>query len=106
MQLLVCCSPTTYVLDEDEPRFLEEVDYSAESNDDQDIELADNEGDYEATNQEDALSDSDSTRVLLSWTVFAASTRKLSILDFHSQILAQFVYQGDKLKQPQITGPA
>ncbi|XP_075266693.1 cytosolic carboxypeptidase 1 isoform X4 [Opisthocomus hoazin] len=59
-------SPTTYVLDEDEPRFLEEVDYSAESNDDQDIELADNEGDYEATNQEDALSDSDSTRVLLS----------------------------------------
>ncbi|KAK4817056.1 hypothetical protein QYF61_026364 [Mycteria americana] len=34
-------SPTTYVLDEDEPRFLEEVDYSAESNDDQDIELAD-----------------------------------------------------------------
>ncbi|KAM9586594.1 cytosolic carboxypeptidase 1 isoform 3-T11 [Morphnus guianensis] len=59
-------SPTTYVLDEDEPRFLEEVDYSAESNDDQDIELADNAGDYEATNQEDGLSDSDSTRILLS----------------------------------------
>ncbi|NXD05242.1 CBPC1 carboxypeptidase, partial [Certhia brachydactyla] len=55
-------SPTTYVLDEDEPRFLEEVDYSAESNDDQDIELADNVGDYEATNQDDGLSDSDSTR--------------------------------------------
>ncbi|NXN40697.1 CBPC1 carboxypeptidase, partial [Rhinoptilus africanus] len=55
-------SPTTYILDEDEPRFLEEVDYSAESNDDQDIELADNAGDYEATNQEDGLSDSDSTR--------------------------------------------
>ncbi|NXJ98973.1 CBPC1 carboxypeptidase, partial [Corythaixoides concolor] len=55
-------SPTTYVLDEDEPRFLEEVDYSAESNDDQDIELADNAGDYEAPNQEDGLSDSDSTR--------------------------------------------
>ncbi|NWH25999.1 CBPC1 carboxypeptidase, partial [Grus americana] len=54
--------PTTYVLDEDEPRFLEEVDYSAESNDDQDIELADNAGDYEATNQEDGLSDSDLTR--------------------------------------------
>ncbi|XP_059689244.1 cytosolic carboxypeptidase 1 isoform X1 [Gavia stellata] len=59
-------SPTTYVLDEDEPRFLEEVDYSAESNDDQDIELADNAGDYEASNQEDGLSDSDSTRILLS----------------------------------------
>ncbi|XP_048146422.1 cytosolic carboxypeptidase 1 isoform X1 [Corvus hawaiiensis] len=59
-------SPTTYVLDEDEPRFLEEVDYSAESNDDQDVELADNAGDYEATNQDDGLSDSDSTRLLLS----------------------------------------
>ncbi|KAJ7419253.1 Cytosolic carboxypeptidase 1 [Willisornis vidua] len=59
-------SPTTYVLDEDEPRFLEEVDYSAESNDDQDAELADNMGDYEATNQDDGLSDSDSTRILLS----------------------------------------
>ncbi|XP_009462317.1 PREDICTED: cytosolic carboxypeptidase 1 isoform X2 [Nipponia nippon] len=59
-------SPTTYVLDEDEPRFLEEVDYSAESNDDQDTELADNAGDYEAPNQEDGLSDSDSTRILLS----------------------------------------
>ncbi|NWR90322.1 CBPC1 carboxypeptidase, partial [Furnarius figulus] len=55
-------SPTTYVLDEDEPRFLEEVDYSAESNDDQDVELADNVGDYEATNQDDGLSDSDSTK--------------------------------------------
>ncbi|XP_015704707.1 cytosolic carboxypeptidase 1 isoform X1 [Coturnix japonica] len=59
-------SPTTYVLDEDEPRFLEEVDYSAESNDDQDVELADNVGDYEASNQEDGLSDSDSTRIRLS----------------------------------------
>ncbi|XP_058280217.1 cytosolic carboxypeptidase 1 isoform X3 [Hirundo rustica] len=59
-------SPTTYVLDEDEPRFLEEVDYSAESNDDQDVELADNAGDYEATNQDDGLSDSDSTKMLLS----------------------------------------
>ncbi|KAJ7411580.1 cytosolic carboxypeptidase 1 isoform X1 [Pitangus sulphuratus] len=59
-------SPTTYILDEDEPRFLEEVDYSAESNDDQDVELADNAGDYEATNQDDGLSDSDSTRILLS----------------------------------------
>lgn len=59
-------SPTTYVLDEDEPCFLEEVDYSAESNDDQDIELADNTGDYEATNQDDRLSDSDSARILFS----------------------------------------
>lgn len=66
MELFVCYSPTTYVLDEDEPRFLEEVDYSAESNDDQDVELADTAGDYEATNQDDGLSDSDSTRILLS----------------------------------------
>lgn len=58
-------SPTTYVLDEDEPRFLEEVDYSAESND-EDVELADNAGDYEAANQDDGLSDPDSTRILLS----------------------------------------
>lgn len=64
--ILVHCSPSTYVLDEDEPRFLEEVDYSAESNDDQDIELADNAGVYEASNNEDGLSDSDSTRILLS----------------------------------------
>lgn len=66
MELLVCYSPTTYVLDEDEPRFLEEVDYSAESNDDQDAELADNAADDEAANQDDGLSDSDSTRILLS----------------------------------------
>lgn len=66
MQFLIRYSPTTYVLDEDEPRFLEEVDYSAESNDDQDIELAENVGDYEAVNQEDGLSDSDSTRIFLS----------------------------------------
>ncbi|XP_023799418.1 cytosolic carboxypeptidase 1 isoform X1 [Cyanistes caeruleus] len=59
-------SPTTYVLDEDEPRFLEEVDYSAESNDDLDVEVADNAGDYEATNQDDGLSDTDSTKILLS----------------------------------------
>ncbi|KAM6230772.1 cytosolic carboxypeptidase 1 isoform 1-T1 [Porphyrio hochstetteri] len=59
-------SPTTYVLDEDEPRFLEEVDYSAESNDDQDLELADNACDFEATNQDDGLSDSDSIRMLFS----------------------------------------
>ncbi|XP_043102560.1 cytosolic carboxypeptidase 1 isoform X2 [Puntigrus tetrazona] len=32
-------SPTTYVLDEDEPAFLEEVDYSAESNDENDPDL-------------------------------------------------------------------
>ncbi|TRY99459.1 hypothetical protein DNTS_022999 [Danionella cerebrum] len=32
-------SPTTYVLDEDEPAFLEEVDYSAESEDENDPDL-------------------------------------------------------------------
>lgn len=55
-------SPTTYVLDEDEPRFLEEVDYSAESNDDLDIELAENVGDYEPSAQEEVLSDSELSR--------------------------------------------
>ncbi|XP_050801566.1 cytosolic carboxypeptidase 1 isoform X2 [Gopherus flavomarginatus] len=58
-------SPTTYVLDEDEPRFLEEVDYSAESNDEQDIELADNAGNYEPSVQEEGLSDSEMTRTHL-----------------------------------------
>uniref|UniRef100_A0A8D0GGW5 Cytosolic carboxypeptidase 1 n=1 Tax=Sphenodon punctatus TaxID=8508 RepID=A0A8D0GGW5_SPHPU len=58
-------SPTTYILDEDEPRFLEEVDYSAESNDEQDIELADNSGDYDTCAQEDGLSDSEIARTHL-----------------------------------------
>lgn len=31
--LLSSSSPTTYVLEEDEPSFLEAIDYSAESND-------------------------------------------------------------------------
>ncbi|XP_053512330.1 cytosolic carboxypeptidase 1 isoform X1 [Artibeus jamaicensis] len=57
-------SPTTYVLDEDEPRFLEEVDYSAESNDELDIELAEN-ADYEPSTQEEVLSDSESSRTFL-----------------------------------------
>nr|XP_044987008.1 cytosolic carboxypeptidase 1 isoform X3 [Jaculus jaculus] len=54
-------SPTTYVLDEDEPRFLEEVDYSAESNDEIDIELPEN-ADYENSAPEEVLSDSESSR--------------------------------------------
>ncbi|XP_042527014.1 cytosolic carboxypeptidase 1 isoform X2 [Dipodomys spectabilis] len=58
-------SPTTYVLDEDEPRFLEEVDYSAESNDELDIELAENVGDYEPSAQEEILSDSELPRTYL-----------------------------------------
>ncbi|XP_021567241.1 cytosolic carboxypeptidase 1 isoform X2 [Carlito syrichta] len=59
-------SPTTYVLEEDEPRFLEEVDYSAESNDELDIELAENAGDYEPSAQEEILSDSELSRTYLS----------------------------------------
>ncbi|XP_057404949.1 cytosolic carboxypeptidase 1 isoform X6 [Balaenoptera acutorostrata] len=58
-------SPTTYVLDEDEPRFLEEVDYSAESNDELDIELAENAGDHEPSAQEEVLSDSELSRTYL-----------------------------------------
>lgn len=59
------CSPTTYVLDEDEPRFLEEVDYSAESNDELEVELAENTGDYELSAQEEAISDSEVSRTHL-----------------------------------------
>ncbi|XP_026559650.1 cytosolic carboxypeptidase 1 isoform X1 [Pseudonaja textilis] len=58
-------SPTTYVLEEDEPRFLEEVDYSAESNDEPDIDLANNAGDYEPCLHEDGLSDSEIMRTHL-----------------------------------------
>ncbi|KAJ7335584.1 hypothetical protein JRQ81_013525 [Phrynocephalus forsythii] len=58
-------SPTTYVMEEDEPRFLEEVDYSAESNDEPDIDLANTAGDYEPSLQEDGLSDSEITRTHL-----------------------------------------
>lgn len=57
-------SPTTYVLEEDEPRFLEEVDYSAESNDELDNELTENVGDYEPSAQEEVLSDSEPPRYL------------------------------------------
>lgn len=77
-------SPTTYVLDEDEPRFLEEVDYSAESNDDLDIELAENTGDYEPSAQEEVLSDSES-RTYLSWTLchhLLIAKKKWNILVF------------------------
>uniref|UniRef100_A0ACB8ERD0 Cytosolic carboxypeptidase 1 n=2 Tax=Sphaerodactylus townsendi TaxID=933632 RepID=A0ACB8ERD0_9SAUR len=58
-------SPTTYVMEEDEPRFLEEVDYSAESNDEPDVDLTNNAGDYEPCLQEDGLSDSETTRTHL-----------------------------------------
>ncbi|KAK6492975.1 cytosolic carboxypeptidase 1-like isoform X1 [Huso huso] len=56
-------SPTTYVLDEDEPPFLEEVDYSAESNEDADVN--ENAADNDPSTQEDVLSDSEATRVYL-----------------------------------------
>nr|XP_056704336.1 cytosolic carboxypeptidase 1 isoform X3 [Euleptes europaea] len=60
-----CSSPTTYVMEEDEPRFLEEVDYSAESNDEPDVDLTNNAGDYEPSLQEDGLSDSEISRTHL-----------------------------------------
>ncbi|XP_069785882.1 cytosolic carboxypeptidase 1 isoform X4 [Narcine bancroftii] len=56
-------SPTTQVLDEDEPRCLEEVDYSAESSDEQEGDLnetTDFDPQYfDASMQEEQLSDSD-----------------------------------------------
>ncbi|XP_072441961.1 cytosolic carboxypeptidase 1 isoform X6 [Chiloscyllium punctatum] len=57
------CNPTTQVLDEDEPRCLEEIDYSAESSDEQEIDLnetADFDTQYfDPSTQEEQLSDSD-----------------------------------------------
>ncbi|XP_028911597.1 cytosolic carboxypeptidase 1 isoform X2 [Ornithorhynchus anatinus] len=55
-------SPTTYVMDEDEPRFPEEVDYSADSDDEQDTELAENTVDFESCVHEDSVSASRSSR--------------------------------------------
>ncbi|XP_078070577.1 cytosolic carboxypeptidase 1 isoform X2 [Mustelus asterias] len=56
-------SPTTQVLDVDEPRCLEEIDYSAESSDEQDVDLnetADFDTQYfDPNTQEEQLSDSD-----------------------------------------------
>ena len=47
-------------MDEDEPRFLEEIDYSTDSTDELDIELTENARDYEPSAQEEVLSDSES----------------------------------------------
>nr|XP_006006117.1 PREDICTED: cytosolic carboxypeptidase 1 isoform X1 [Latimeria chalumnae] len=55
-------SPTTYVLEEDEPRFLEEIDYSAESNDEQETDLQDTAGDYDLCPQEDGFSDTEMSK--------------------------------------------
>ncbi|XP_066460203.1 cytosolic carboxypeptidase 1 [Eleutherodactylus coqui] len=59
-------SPTTYVLEDDEPRFLEEVDYSAESNDEADPDLPDTAVDFETPAvDEEGFSDSEVTRTSL-----------------------------------------
>ncbi|KAM8960582.1 cytosolic carboxypeptidase 1 [Pelodytes ibericus] len=59
-------SPTTYVLEDDEPRFLEEVDYSAESNDDVDPDLPDNIVDFEPSMvEEESFSDSEVKQMCL-----------------------------------------
>ncbi|XP_069817881.1 cytosolic carboxypeptidase 1 isoform X2 [Dendropsophus ebraccatus] len=59
-------SPTTYVLEDDEPRFPEEVDYSAESNDEADPDLPDPAADFETLAVEDeGFSDSEVSRTCL-----------------------------------------
>ncbi|KAG9469549.1 hypothetical protein GDO78_020237, partial [Eleutherodactylus coqui] len=59
-------NPTTYVLEDDEPRFLEEVDYSAESNDEADPDLPDTAVDFETPAvDEEGFSDSEVTRTSL-----------------------------------------
>lgn len=60
--LLSYSSPTTYVMEEDEPAFLEPIDYSAESND----EYAEAENEHgsdvhEAPDHHDPLSDSETS---------------------------------------------
>lgn len=55
-------SPTTYVMEEEEPAFLEPIDYSAESND----EYAEGDNEHGCDNQEttddhDPLSDSETS---------------------------------------------
>lgn len=55
-------SPTTYVMEEEEPAFLEPIDYSAESND----EYAEGDNEHVGHNQEaaddhDPLSDSETS---------------------------------------------
>ncbi|XP_068616800.1 cytosolic carboxypeptidase 1 [Brachionichthys hirsutus] len=57
---VVSSSPTTYVMEEDEPSFLEAVDYSAESND-EDVEPESEQGGEvsENPNHQDHLPDSD-----------------------------------------------
>ncbi|XP_015217670.1 cytosolic carboxypeptidase 1 isoform X2 [Lepisosteus oculatus] len=55
-------STTTYVLDEDEPRFLEEVDYSADSNEENEPDLNECTGDLDPCPPEEGLSDSEKTR--------------------------------------------
>ncbi|XP_072260180.1 cytosolic carboxypeptidase 1 isoform X2 [Pyxicephalus adspersus] len=56
-------SPTTYVLEDDEPRFLEEVDYSAESNDEGDPDLQDTAVDCETPAVDDeSISEPEATR--------------------------------------------
>lgn len=51
-------------MDEDEPRFLGEIDYSTDSTDELDIELTENARDYEPSAQEEVLSDSESRTYL------------------------------------------
>lgn len=55
--MLSSSSPTTYVMEEDEPSFLEAIDYSAESND-EDAE-PENEHATEVQGIPDQLSDSE-----------------------------------------------
>ncbi|XP_041436090.1 cytosolic carboxypeptidase 1-like isoform X2 [Xenopus laevis] len=60
-------SPTTCALEDDKPRFLEDVDYSAESNDDADPDLPEDIGDFEnSALEEETLSDSEVTRTYMS----------------------------------------
>ncbi|KAM9392828.1 cytosolic carboxypeptidase 1 isoform 2-T2 [Pholidichthys leucotaenia] len=61
-QSKVVSCPTTYVMEEDEPSFLEAIDYSAESND-EDVE-PENEQGVEVQENLDQLSDSDNHRDL------------------------------------------
>lgn len=61
--LLSLSSPTTYVMEEDEPSFLEPIDYSEDSNDEEAEPENDPSNDgHEIPDQHDSLSDHETGR--------------------------------------------
>ncbi|KAM9330716.1 cytosolic carboxypeptidase 1 [Gastrophryne carolinensis] len=86
-------SPTTYVLEDDEPRFLEEVDYSAESNEDADLDLPDTAADFETS----AVDDESFSDFEFAQTSLSPMESKLSdfpLVMAHMSLLSQGIQNG------------